>query len=578
MKAVGWPDEIEALTGEEMRAADRLAAERWETGAELLMEVAGLQVARALASLAVHGLPERPLGRGLLRVEELPALAARPEPEPPRGEARARPGAASGPPLVSVVAGRGHNGGDGLVAARHLAGLGFRVRALLLADEAERLEGLPALQWRRLAGWPVERRALGRAGAGLEEALRESDWVVDAVTGSGVQGGLHGGAARAAEAMAAVRARGARILALDLPSGSDADRGACPEPHVRADVTVTIGRPKLGTLLYPAAEAAGLLLLGEIPVPPAVWREVGPRARLTEPAAAAALLPARPAAAHKGLFGHVLVVGGSRGLGGAPGLAARGAVRGGAGLVSVATVEEVAAPVAASLPEAMVSGFRPDADGRLGPEVAAGVLELAGRADVLLLGPGLGRSEGTRELVRALLGRWEGGLVLDADALAVVGADEVAALRGRLPGAAAKTVVTPHPGEAGRFLGRPTGEILTDPPAAARELAHRARAAAILKGAHTLVAVPDGRLWVNPTGNPGMATGGSGDVLAGLVAALLAQGLEAGAAARLGVYLHGLAGDLAARASNGRALAAGDLAAWLGAAYRWLERRGGEAG
>ncbi|MDI3317664.1 MAG: NAD(P)H-hydrate dehydratase [Bacillota bacterium] len=563
--------EIEALTAEEMRQVDRLAAERWEMGSETLMEVAGRQVAWALASLATHGLPPRPAGRGLRRVEELPAPAPLPLRDPPR---------------VAVVAGRGHNGGDGLVAARTLADWGFPVRVLALADEMERAEGLPGLQWRRLGGWPVERRTLGRAAEGIEEALRGSDWIVDAVTGSGVQGGLHGGAARAAEAMAGARARGARILAVDLPSGSDADRGACPEPSVHADVTVTIGRPKLGTLLFPAAEAAGLLLLGEIPVPPVVWRAAEPRAWLLEPAGAAALLPARPAAAHKGAFGHVLVVGGSRGLSGAPGLAARGAVRGGAGLVSVATVDEVAGPVAGSLPEAMVSGFRPDPDGRLGPEVVAGILALAERADVLLLGPGLGRSEGTRGLVRALLERWQGGLVLDADALAVVGADEVAALRGRLPRAAARTVVTPHPGEAARFLGRPTGEILTDLPAAARELARRAGAAAILKGAHTLVAAPDGRLWVNPTGNPGMATGGSGDVLGGLVAALVGQGLEAAAAARLAVYLHGLAGDLAAEAGSARALAAGDLADGLGAAYRWLEegarsgrgpRRGSEA-
>ncbi|MCL6522759.1 MAG: NAD(P)H-hydrate dehydratase [Firmicutes bacterium] len=572
MSGAGGAGEIELLTAEEMREADRLAAQRWEVGAEPLMEVAGLQVARALASLAARGLPEPPLGRGLLRVEELPPPSA---PGASGRPGRRRPHLPPGPePRVAVVVGRGHNGGDGLVAARHLAAMGMRVSAFLLADEGE-AEGLPALQWRRLAGWPLERRALGRSGAGLEEALQGAAWIVDAVTGSGVQGGLRGGAARAAEAMAAARARGARVLALDLPSGSDADRGACPDPHVRADVTVTVGRPKLGTLLYPAAEAAGLLLLGEIPVPPAVWEAVAPRARLLEPAGAATLLPARPAAAHKGLFGHVLVVGGSRGLGGAPGLAARGALRGGAGLVSVATVEEVAVAVAASLPEAMVSGFRADADGRLGPEVAAGVLELAGRADVLLVGPGLGRSEATRELLRALLSRWEGALVLDADALVVVGAEEVAALRGRLPGAAARTVVTPHPGEAARFLGRSTGEVLMDPPAAARQLAQRAHAAAVLKGAHTLVATPDGRLWVNPTGNPGMATGGSGDVLAGLVAALLAQGLEAGAAARLGVYLHGLAGDLAARASDGRALAAGDLAAWLGEAYRWLAEQGG---
>ncbi|HEX2465714.1 MAG TPA: NAD(P)H-hydrate dehydratase [Thermoanaerobaculia bacterium] len=481
---------------------------------------------------------------------------------------------------VAIACGGGNNGGDGLALARQLVSRsGPRVSVLLCAREDE-LRGDAAVQWGAL------RAAVG-ASTGSDPVLEllavdetsldsgravlaRADLVVDALFGIGLTRPIAGWRE---ELVIAINAARAPRLALDVPSGLDASSSELLGPHVAADVTVTFFAPKCALVLLPAGEAAGEVWAAPLGVPERALDGVPQSLRLVT--AFDLAVPLRPRQAHKGSFGHLVIVAGSPGKSGAAVLAARGALRTGAGLVTVAAPEVIRAEVDAGCVEAMTLPLPADGDLRLGTAAAATLAAFWDGKRAAAIGPGLGDEPAIASWIRELVARLDLPVVLDAD-----GVNAFARRPGDLRGRRAPTVLTPHPGEVGRLLDRSAPNGAGERIAAARDAAAATGCVVVLKGYQTLIAEPDGGIHVNPTGNPGMATAGSGDVLTGAVGAWLARGLSPLEAARNGVFLHGLAGDLIAASRGEDGLVAGDLAEQLprallaARARRRLPRRG----
>ncbi len=460
---------------------------------------------------------------------------------------------------VAVLCGRGNNGGDGFVVARLLRGRGVDPTVFVLgAPDAVRGDARTNLDILGRLGVRVLAVPDAAAWARHGPDLAWHDLIVDAMFGTGLGRPLGGMLQAVVDDVNAARAP---VVSVDLPSGLSADSHQPPGPAVRAAVTVTLGAPKIPLVLPPGDTRAGELVVADIGIPADIIDEAaGPRLELLTPAGVRRLIPGRAGGAHKGDFGHVLIVAGSRGKTGAACLAGIGALRSGAGLVTVATPASCLPTVAAGAPEYMTLPLAETAGGLVSGEALAAVLDA--RCDAIAVGPGLGTGAGATRLVHGLLERAGVPLVLDADALNVC-ADAPSRLDRQ---GGPDVILTPHPGEMARLCGRSAAEVQADRLGTARRFATERRAHVVLKGARTLVAGPDGAVHVNRTGNPGMATGGTGDVLAGVVAAWLGQLGDASAACRAGVYLHGLAGDLAAASGGEAALTASDLAAALGRA------------
>lgn len=475
------------------------------------------------------------------------------------GVARAARGLLAPGGRVVVLCGGGNNGGDGYVAAGLLAADGVEVRVVALTGR-DRLHG--DARWAREE---AERAGVPIAG---EEALpgltaAAGDVVVDALLGTGLARAPEGAFAAAIARTAELRAAGARVVAVDVPSGLSADTGRPLGPCVRADATVTFGFQKRGLVLHPGPAFAGDVVLVDIGLPAAAVAAVPVRCELLTEEEARALVPARDPEAHKGDAGRLLVVAGSAGKSGAAHLALTGALRGGAGLVTLAARAEALAPALAGRPEAMSVAL--PGEGPLGPADVDALAAAADGVDALVVGPGIPRGPRTGPALRRLLERARVPAVLDADALNAL------AEAGGVAGLPAPAVLTPHPGEMARLVGGTIAAVQANRIELAVERARAWGCVVVLKGARTVVAPPDRRpAAVIPTGNPGMATGGTGDVLAGLAGALLASGLPPFDAARVAAWVHGAAGDLAAARRGQRGLLASDLAAELGAVWaRW---------
>ena len=468
---------------------------------------------------------------------------------------------------VAVLCGCGSNGGDGFVVARTLHQRGVRASVFVLGSIAG-IRGDARLNL----------EILGRLGLATVEIAGGQDWelhfsdiakcdlIVDALFGTGLVrplGGLF-------ETVAGdINGAGIPVVAVDLPSGLSADTPELIGECLRAAVTVTLGAPKLPLVLPPGEAYAGNVMIADIGIPADIIESVeGARLELLTRDAMREIVPARAAESHKGDYGHVLVVAGSPGRTGAAHLAAIGALRSGAGLVTVATPRGCAPVIAAMAPEYMTLALDEDAHGQIGP----GALEqvLAFDHDVVAVGPGLGTGDIVAGFVNGLIERGSAPVVLDADALNVLARDPDR-LSGRDGGR--DLVVTPHPGEMARLVGLPASEVQAHRIEAARTFATSRRLHVILKGHRTLIALPGGQVFINPTGNPGMATGGSGDLLAGMIAAWLAQLLDTEAACKLAVFLHGLAGDLAEADEGEVAMTASDIGGRLGDAVLELSAR-----
>lgn len=453
---------------------------------------------------------------------------------------------------VAILCGRGNNGGDGLVMARALRERHIDIGVYLLGP-SNGIKGPSAINLNAARQLGIDVVEINDASAWELHStdVVGSDIIVDALFGTGFRGPIEG---LCETVFADVNGAGKPVVAVDLPSGLSADTHMVPGPAIRATMTVTLGAPKLPLVLPPAEHFAGNLIIAEIGIPQVVINDVaGPWLELLTKEAMRALVEPRASDSHKGDYGRVLLVAGSRGKTGAAHLSAIAALRSGAGLVTVATPASCQNVVATLGPEYMTEGCDETSDATMAFEALERILEID--TDVIAVGPGLGRHPSTAALVHALVERSGVPLVLDADALnAFVGEPD------RLVGRdGVDIIITPHPGEMARLTGLTIEDVQAQRLQVARDFAVTHRVHVVLKGHRTIVATPDGKAFVNLTGNPGMATGGSGDVLTGMIAAWCGQLLDAEAACKLSVYLHGLAGDLAEADEGEIAMTATDI-------------------
>jgi NAD(P)H-hydrate epimerase len=464
---------------------------------------------------------------------------------------------------VSIVAGKGNNGGDGIVAARYLKKAGAAVIVYLLADEA----GMSRDAKANLAAYKKIRGKFYPGSAfdikALQAGLTESDIIIDAILGTGISSSVKG---QVKDAVSAINAAGRPVVAVDLPSGINADTGEVMGSAVRAELTVTLALPKLGLFLHPGAEHAGLIRIVDIGIPDHPEDRSKAGIELLTEYNAAALLPRRPADAHKGSFGHTAVIAGSVGKTGAAVMASLSALRTGAGMVTLALPESLEVALPSRPWEIMTLPLPETVDQTLSLAAEKAVMRfLEGKAAVAI-GPGLSTQAETQELVRSLVKQCEIPVVIDADGL-----NAFTGKAGLLSRSRSRPILTPHPGEMARLSGFSAEKIKKDRLGIARWFSQEHQVYLVLKGARTIIAEPSGLLSINPTGNPGMATAGTGDVLTGIIAGLLSQGADSASAAKLGVYLHGLAGDLAAGLRGEAGLIAGDVIEQIPTAIRTLK-------
>ncbi len=466
---------------------------------------------------------------------------------------------------VGVLAGRGNNGGDGFVMARYLFQEGADVTVFLLSekgraggDAGENLKLLDAL------GVPVWEMPDKAAIEGAETFIRAQDLWVDAIFGTGLNAEVRGHYRTAIERL---NEAGRPIFSVDIPSGLHADTGQPCGVCVRASATATFAFPKVGHRVPPGPELTGDLFVVDIGIPPAVADGVAPRQHLITPATLRPLLRSRPPDAHKGTTGHLLVVAGSPGKTGAAAMAAAAALRAGAGLATLGIPQGINTAMEVQTPETMTHPL-PEIDGGvLGESAFPPLRSLLDGKTCLAIGPGLGTAEDTVRLVLRLLEASPVPAVVDADGLNCLAVHPRILKNLKTP-----PILTPHPGEMARLTGSTPAEVQSDRIGHARQFAETYQVHLVLKGAGTIVAHPDGTVHVNPTGNPGMASGGMGDVLTGIIAGLVTQGYDPGVAARLGVYLHGAAADELARSVGPAGYLATEVMAALPKAAAALSR------
>ncbi len=486
------------------------------------------------------------------------------------------------PKKTIVLAGGGNNGGDGLVAARELFSARWNVKALIFSKE-KRLspDCLAQLRRARQTGVPVEFRT------GITERDLHGAVVVDALLGTGLNKDVGG---VMAQVITFLNDSDSPVISVDLPSGISSDSGQVMGVAVKADYTVTFGLPKRGHYLYPGADHTGRLFIEDIGFPQDLLNSARLKVELLEKDILSPLVPERPKYSHKGDYGHVLIVAGSKGKTGAAFMAAKACLRTGAGLVTLGVPESLMNVFQGRVTEEMTLPLPDQGDGTLAAKATEIVLRfLAEKADVLCIGPGIGVSEETVKLMTEIVLSSRAPLVVDAD-----GINSLHATGGKGPGARkilekaqSPVILTPHPGEMARLLSQVPGggrqrknerelrnEIERDRITSALSFSKDAGAGLILKGVPSIVAEPEGRAFINSTGNPGMATAGAGDVLSGMVSSFLAQGASPLHASVLGVFMHGLAGDLAAHGTGMHSLIASDLIEAIPAAFRWMRKDG----
>ena len=513
---------VKVLTAAAMREADRRTIEELGLPGIVLMENAAMRVVEAVLSL-----PRRP--------------------------------------QVVIVAGPGNNGGDGLAAARLLRQAGRQV-SLWTTAPPEKYRGDAAVNYEYLrhSGFPVKHILDYEALEELQADLNSADLLIDALFGTGLGRPVEG---IPAAVIGALNRAPAPVLAVDLPSGIEADSGRIMGAAVQAQWTVSLAFPKPGLLQHPGAGLAGEVLVGAIGVPSALAGET--KAKVATAKQISKLLKPRLQDSHKGSGGRVLLIAGSTGMSGAAALASAAALRGGAGLVYLAAPASLCPALEARLSEVITLPLPEKAAGVIAPQAAELLLVKARRCGALAVGPGLAPQEETAALVEQLLQRASAPLVLDAGALAALALFPENKREALLRGAGQPVVLTPHPGEMAVLTGLDAAQIQQDRPAAASRFAGRWGCCLVLKGAGTVSAAPGGELCFNPTGGPTLATAGTGDLLTGLLASLVAQGLPPFEAAAAAAYIHGLAGDLLPRE---RGYKAGDVLERFPEAFQRLRR------
>jgi len=465
--------------------------------------------------------------------------------------------------IVLVVCGKGNNGGDGFVVARLLSNVCGRIIILLMTSPSE-LKGDAKTNYlilQKFAGKSSHKIMLHRYSKKLLVSLSKPDLIVDAMFGTGFTGSVR---KPNADVIDWINKQGTQIIAVDIPSGVNGTTGVVENCAVRADRTVTFGMIKSGLLCNQGLESAGSLVLADIGIPNSMTKDKRLKTFLVEQGDVQRAVPIRPMHAHKYSVGKVLVLAGSKGLTGAAALCCTSAMKAGAGAVILGTPEPVYSILARKLTEVMTFPLPATNDGSLSLNALDGIRAKLSWADVLIIGPGLSQNLETQQLIIKLLIECRGKVLLDADGLNAIAMNGISRLRS----AHAQFILTPHVGEFSRLTGMPHIEVEHNRIEAARVLAKQIGATIVLKGVPTITASKDGNCFLNSTGNPGMATAGSGDVLSGIIAGLWAQGMPDEEAAYAGVYLHGVSGDLAAKKLGERSLLAHDLIDYLPAAMQ----------
>ena len=505
---------MKMVSSEAMRGIDRGSIEDHGMAGAILMDRAGKGVADAVEDLALHAI--------------------------------------DGFAAIRMVAGHGNNGGDVFVAARYLAKRGFDVE-VLLACKTEALKGDAAYHFGLMADDEIVARELPDEKDWEDCCDVSCDIVVDGVLGTGTKGAARGVAAAAIRHINSL-SDACLIVAVDIPSGLNADTGEVAGDVVMADMTVTIALPKVGFVSPSALDFVGHVRVVDIGVPDDLVENVESDVDLVVLQDLKTILCRRKSDSHKGTYGHVLVIGGAPGYVGAAALAGRAALRSGAGLVSLLVPESVVSGIIAGAPELMVHGAKATEQGSLSADSLDAWQRDIEEFDSVLIGPGLTTHEAGRALLEKVLKQSKVPVVVDADALNLCEGDLSVLASAECP-----IVITPHPGEMARLSNRSVEDVQSDRVGVAQEVAQSTGAAVILKGAGTVIVSNEGPVSINLTGNPGMASGGTGDVLAGMVVSFLAQGLGLFDACRSSVYLHGVAGDRAAWRLSQSGMIAGDL-------------------
>ncbi len=517
---------MKLLSAEQMRDVDRRATEEYLIPSLILMENAGLRVLERIKSV----------------IGEL-------------NNAR-----------IIILAGKGNNGGDGLVLGRHLINAGARVDTFVLG-EPQNLSTDAYINYSILARMTDSLFPL-RVDEDLERLrtiLWSADLIVDAIYGIGFRGSLNDFETGIA---AMVNGSRALVLSVDIPSGVEADTGKVQGVAIKADYTVTLALPKLGLMVEPGSEYRGELTVADISIPKRLLEDDKFKLNLISEAMVQRLIKPRSPESHKGTYGHALVIGGSTGMTGAVIMTSYAALRTGAGLVTAAIPESLLPILQAAIMEVMGRPLPQTSIGTISLEALPIMEELLGTVSVCAIGPGMSRYQDANSIIRSLIEKSEVPILIDADGLNALEGD-TAILKDRpIP-----IVITPHPGEMSRLTGLAMADIQQNRLDIARHYAAEWGITVVLKGNKTVVASPSGEAFINTSGNPGMATAGSGDVLSGIILGLMAQGMEAPSAAWAGVYIHGRAGDQAKAINGQRGLIAGDLLNHLPHVLNDLEAR-----
>lgn len=468
---------------------------------------------------------------------------------------------------VLVFCGKGNNGGDGFVVARHLLNKGAEVSVVLMVaprglkgDAKRNFEILKRIQKKNRSSLSIQ-----QFSEGLLRQLVNPHLIIDAIFGTGFSGAVR---KPFAAAMRWINQSGAPVIAVDIPSGVNGTSGVVENVAVHAMSTVTLGLIKSGLICHQGRDQSGLIKRIDIGIPSVVSNDKRLKTKLVEAKDVRAVLPSRPSTAHKYSVGKIFVLAGSKGFTGAAALCASAALRAGAGAVILGTPESVYAVLARKLNETIVLPLPATPDGTLSLQGEEKIVDKLSWADVVVIGPGLSQQEETQKLIQSLIRNAKGNLVLDADGL-----NAIAMLGTRtLKKSNASVILTPHTGELSRLIGSSSADIERTRIESARKASKSLRATVVLKGAPTATAAEGGEVYLNSTGNPGMATVGSGDVLSGIIASFWAQRMQKEAAAYSAVYTHGFAGDLAAKALGERSIVAQDLVDFLPQAFQTIER------
>ena len=489
---------MKVATAQQMREIDRTAIEEWKIPGVVLMENAGINVLSIMEDYF--------------------------------GDMKGS--------NVTIISGKGNNGGDGCVVARHLKNRGGVPQIILLAEK-EKIKGdarinLETVLKAGIEVFEVSNREMFNAR--IRKIIKESDIIVDAILGTGLSEAVKGFYADVIEYLNELDTP---IVSIDLPSGLFSDTGDIKGPSVMADLTVTLCLPKISLVTYPAAYFAGFVEIGDIGIPEKIIEGSKINTFIIEEEEIGQLFPPRLEDSHKGDFGHVLVVAGSPGKTGAAAMTSQSALKSGAGLVTLAIPESLNSIVEVKLTEVMSLPVSETNEKTFSRDSERQILDFAKGKSVVAIGPGISTNKETCEVVKNLVRKLSIPIVIDADGINALDGDARI-----LREAKADIVITPHPGEMSRLCGIKKDVIQKDRISSARDFAVRNKVHVVLKGKNTVIADPNGDVFINLTGNPGMASGGTGDVLTGMIAGFISQGLSPIDAAKAGVYLHGLSGDL----------------------------------